>query len=118
MPLFGKALEYFARLEDGLDDMVFTVLASKHPGTLIPVAVVEAGFERITMKAVNMNEAVINEFIDYTKRGEPLQKLPLRDAFRHLDHKHGSRLSGTTSWSAGRMWASAEAEKFCLLPAW
>ena len=115
MVVWGNAAEYLIRLEDGLDDVIFKMLAKQQPGTLLDTGVVEAGFERITMKSVSMNAHVIAEFSDYNTDGNGISKVALRDAFAHLDDKHNNRLSGATTKATRQIWAGAEAEKLCLM---
>jgi hypothetical protein len=115
MKLCEVAHTYFKRLQIGLDDVVFKKLAGQSGGSLLVVARVDAGFERVTTECIAMNEGILEQFIDNDPDMHPLQKTPLRHAFQHLDDQNGGRLSGTRTKHCLQMWSAAEAEKLCLM---
>ena len=115
MKLCEVAHTYFKRLQIGLDDVVFKKLAGQSGGSLLVVARVDAGFERVTTECIAMNEGILEQFIDNDPDMHPLQKTPLRHAFQHLDEQNGGRLSGTRTKHCLQMWSAAEAEKLCLM---
>ena len=85
---------YCECLVRSLDEPAFSRLCARQGGSLLPVAIEEAGFEKVTLAAVPLNKKVLHEFAALDRDMPPLEKGPLIQAFMKFDDLHKKQLSG------------------------
>ena len=73
--LFARSsatMTYLSCLERGLEDSILSRVLAQNGGPLIKVAIVEAGFERVTTQACDMNKMLLLEFKALDPKFRPL----------------------------------------------
>ena len=101
---------YLVFLERGFGERAVELRSSGRHGSLFKLEVNEVGFEKINAKGIEMNQAIMDAFIDSNLEMDQIDPQALAKAFETFDKRHNRQLAGARSKTGLRQWCTYHAQ--------